>query len=251
MLSGQLFSDIIAKKATQGEPMDNIAEFLKHTKLLREIPVEIIDAHIVPKGTLERYTKGEMLIHAQQKIDDIKILISGKVNILYYYEDGSYSLATTETPPRVLALDLIATRSRRSPYFAVASEDSVVFSVPSGLILKPGEMPEPERQTILNNFLIMLSHLHMQKEKHLMALSRNGLRDRIMTYLSLQAQWKKSHCFEIPFSREEMAAYLCVNRSALSHELSLMRKEGLIDFSKNHFVLLKYSKVNKDNRYSL
>ena len=66
MLSGQLFSDIIAKKATQGEPMDNIAEFLKHTKLLREIPVEIIDAHIVPKGTLERYTKGEMLIQQRQ-----------------------------------------------------------------------------------------------------------------------------------------------------------------------------------------
>lgn len=224
--------------------MDNIAELLKHTKLLREIPFEIIDAHIVPKGTLERYTKGETLIHAQQKVDNIKILISGKVNILYYCEDGSYSLAASETPSRVLALDLIATRSKRSPYFVVASENSVVFSVPSSLILQPGDMPETERQTILNNFLIMLSHLHMQKEKHLMVLSRKGLRDRIMTYLSLQAQWKKSPCFEIPFSREELAAYLCVNRSALSHELSLMRREGLIDFSKNHFVLLKYQKTD-------
>lgn len=72
-----------------------------------------------------------------------------------------------------------------------------------------------------------------------MVLSRNGLRDRIMTYLSLQAQQKNTLSFNIPFSREEMAAYLCVNRSALSHELSMMRKEGWIDFSKNSFTLLK------------
>ena len=173
-------------------------------------------------------------------------MISGKVNILYYYEDGSYSLAASETPPRVLALDLIATRSKRSPYFAVAAEDSVVFSFPSHLILQAGSLPETERQIALNNLLIMLSHLHMQKEKHLTVLSRNGLRNRVMTYLSLQAQWKNSNSFEIPFSREELAAYLCVNRSALSHELSLMRKEGLIDFSKNHFKLLKYRETNNE-----
>ena len=224
--------------------MDNIAEFLKHTKLLRDIPSDIIDTYIVPKGALERYKKGEELIRAQEKVDNIKILISGKVNILYYFEDGSYSITASETPPRVLALDLIATRSKRSPYFAVAAEDSVVFSVSSGLILQAGDIPETERQTILDNFLIMLSHLHMQKEKRLMVLSRNGLRDRIMTYLSLQAQWKKSRYLDIPFSREELAAYLCVNRSALSHELSLMRHEGLIDFSKNHFVLLKFQEIN-------
>ena len=226
--------------------MDNVTEFLTHTKLLRDVPCEIIDTHIVPKGIFEKYKKGEELIQIQQKVENIKILISGKVNIIYYYEDGSYSLAASETPPRILALDIIATSSKRSPYFAVAAEDSVVFSLPSSLILQAGNLPETERQIALNNLLIMLSNLHMQKEKHLTVLSRNGLRDRIMTYLSLQAQWKKSHCFEIPFSREELAAYLCVNRSALSHELSLMRKEGLIDFSKNRFKLLKYRETNNE-----
>ena len=35
-----------------------------------------------------------------------------------------------------------------------------------------------------------------------------------------------------------MAAYLGVDRSALSRELSRMRQEGLITYQKNHFVLL-------------
>jgi CRP-like cAMP-binding protein len=49
---------------------------------------------------------------------------------------------------------------------------------------------------------------------------------------------RRTNTFAIPFSREELAAFLCVNRSALSHELSLMKQEKLITFRKNTFTLL-------------
>ena len=39
-------------------------------------------------------------------------------------------------------------------------------------------------------------------------------------------------------SREQMAQYLCVNRSALSNELNKMKREGLIDFKRGQFWLL-------------
>ena len=47
--------------------------------------------------------------------------------------------------------------------------------------------------------------------------------------------------FTIPFSRQELADYLGVDRSALSGELSKMQKDGLIQFRKNHFTLLEDS----------
>lgn len=220
--------------------MEKIPELLRETKLLKDTSPEIIQEYIIPKGTVVEYPKGSCLFSTQERVDTIQIVLSGRVNTVYYYADGSYSLAATVLPLRILALDLIATRTRISPYCAIAAQPCVIFSFSADAILKPGDIPESERQIMLNQLLIMLSHFHLQKEKHLMVLSRNGLRDRIMTYLSLQAQQKKSLCFLVPFSREEMAAYLCVNRSALSHELSLMRKEGWIDFSKNRFTLLKY-----------
>lgn len=220
--------------------MEKISELLSKTKLFKDTPIEIIQEYIIPKGSVAEYSKGSCLFSPQEQVDTIKIVMSGKINTVYYYADGSYSLASTVLQMRVLALDLIATRTRISPYYAIAAEPSVVFSFPADEVLKPSDIPENFRQIMLNQLLIMLSHIHLQKEKHLMVLSRNGLRDRIMTYLSLQAQQKKTFSFNIPFSREEMAAYLCVNRSALSHELSLMRKEGWIDFSKNRFTLLRY-----------
>lgn len=220
--------------------MESIASFLKQTRLLEELSLAVIERYIVPLGTIRSYEKDRYLFLSGQRVEEIHIVISGKVNSLYYYADGSYALSAVDLPLRVLALDLIATKTRIAPYCAVAAEASTVFSFPVDVVLQPGVLPETERQTVLRQLLIMLSHLHMQKEKHLMILSRNGLRDRILIYLSLQAQWKKTDSFTIPFSREELAAYLCVNRSCLSHELSVMKKEGLIDFSKNRFTLLQY-----------
>lgn len=219
------------------------AEFLKDTRVFNSLPIESIETYIVPKGIVKAYPKECVLFWTQQRVDNLMVLISGKVNTLYYYADGSYSLAGTILPSRVLGLDLIATRTRISPYNAVAAEDSVVFMLPADIVLKAGELPETYRQQILSQLIVLLSHSQLQKEKHLMALSRNGLRERIMTYLSLQAQQKKSASFTIPFSREEMAAYLCVNRSALSHELGRMQKEGLITFRKNRFTLLQYEQT--------
>ena len=46
-----------------------------------------------------------------------------------------------------------------------------------------------------------------------------------------------SNEFDIPFDREHLAGYLNVERSALSNELGKMKREGLIDFKKNHFVI--------------
>ena len=45
--------------------------------------------------------------------------------------------------------------------------------------------------------------------------------------------------FDIPFSRQQLANYLSVDRSALSNELSKMQKDGLLKAERNHFILLR------------
>ncbi len=57
----------------------------------------------------------------------------------------------------------------------------------------------------------------------------------MLAYLSSQAQMSGAHDFTIPFSRQELADYLNVDRSALSNELGKMQREGLMEFKKNRF----------------
>ena len=59
-------------------------------------------------------------------------------------------------------------------------------------------------------------------------VSKKKLRDRIMTYLQIQESELGVSAFSLELSREQLAEELCVNRSALSNELSKMQKDGII-----------------------
>ena len=98
-------------------------------------------------------------------------------------------------------------------------------------------LAEEQRLQVLSRLLQMISNENLKREYRLAILSRKGLRERILTYLTMQADKRHTSSFMVPFTREELASYLCVNRSALSHELSRMQQEGLITFRKNRFIL--------------
>ena len=70
-------------------------------------------------------------------------------------------------------------------------------------------------------------------------LSKRTTREKLLAYLAVQAQQNHSREFTIPFDRQGLADYLCVERSALSAEISRLRKEGLLETDRSFFRLCK------------
>lgn len=218
--------------------MDEIMEILQRNRLFANVPAEVIRLAIVPHGNVKTCAAGSNLFLPLDRVSRVQVLLSGKIKLVYYMENGEQDIRNLILPPKLIGADLICTRTQLSPYQATAVERSAVFSFPAEVILRQGIMPEAERLICINNLLQILSNVNMQNEYRLAILTRSGLRERIMVYLTMQANKAQSNTFRISFSREEMASFLRVNRSALSHELSLLRQEGIIDFSKNEFTLL-------------
>ena len=71
----------------------------------------------------------------------------------------------------------------------------------------------------------------------MMHIAPKSIRERLLSYFSEQAIENRSPRFSIPFSRQQLADYLGVDRSALSNELSKMQRDGLITYRKNDFLL--------------
>ena len=69
--------------------------------------------------------------------------------------------------------------------------------------------------------------------------SAKNVRGRLLTYLSGEAARQGKTEFDIPFNRQQLADYLEVDRAALSKVLARMRDEGVIDFDRSTFRLLK------------
>ena len=69
-------------------------------------------------------------------------------------------------------------------------------------------------------------------------LSRRTTREKLLSYLAEQAERAGSRTFAIPFNRQELADYLCVERSAMSAQLGKLRDEGILRFQGSRFELL-------------
>lgn len=217
--------------------MEELIACLKENDLFSDFSETLIRDLILPHRQIQEYRKGVLVIAPQQKVNRFGIVLTGKIHLMHIFSEGNYSLMFSLGPGELLGADLIFTRSQLSPYHAMATTDTRVVYFPGPLVTQPGMLPEKYQLALSQRLAAWISTMNMKKEYRLAILSQNGLRERITTYLTMQASRRQKTAFSIPYSREELAAFLCVNRSALSHELSRMQQEGLISFRKNYFCL--------------
>lgn len=90
---------------------------------------------------------------------------------------------------------------------------------------------------LVENMVLMIARKNLGFIKKIDVVSKLRIREKILTFLSQQAASAGSSTFTLPMNRVKMAEYLCVDRSALTRELSKMQEEGLICFEKNRFTL--------------
>ncbi len=100
---------------------------------------------------------------------------------------------------------------------------------------------------IIRNLLGELAEKNLRFSEKLTHMGQRSTRTKLMSYFSAEAQRLGKYEFDIPFSRQQLADYLGVERSGLSLALGKMRCEGLLDFRKSHFVL----KVSQSDRTAL
>ena len=86
--------------------------------------------------------------------------------------------------------------------------------------------------------LKILAQRNMLLNSKINLLSQRTIREKLLSYFSMIIMQNKSKKFRIPFSRNQLAEFICVDRSALSRELSKMKEEGLLKFEKDDFELL-------------
>lgn len=219
--------------------MDSMVRLLKQNEIFEDIPDEVLEREILPFGQFQTVPKGKHLIMAQEELNVFGIIVEGKINIQYIEDNGNFRIMDILEKGDTFGLDMLFTRTRTAPYHAIAGKSSQVIFFPAAMILRRNMLPDEVYLELLKKILLIISNENVRKEYRLAILSQKGLRDRVMTFLTMQASKRKTNTFSIPFSRNEMAAYLCVNRTSLSHELSVMEQEGIIRFERNTFTLMR------------
>ena len=84
----------------------------------------------------------------------------------------------------------------------------------------------------------VLAKKNLAFHKKLEITSKRTTREKLLSYLEMEAKSRNTPVFTIPFDRQALADYLGVDRSGLSLEIAKLRKEGVLKSTKNHFELL-------------
>lgn len=219
--------------------MEKMTDSLIKTKLFSGLGKEDIVA-LLPLLHLQitQHEKGTILVNLDDTIDYVGIVLSGELSI--YKEDvyGHLNLIRKAKAYKLYGIEVACTPTQISPLVISCFSDAQVLTFPFHLIGSPSVIPDRLRCMMLKNILELVANVNMRQLYKIDILSKKSLRDRIILYLCLQSKRKMTKEFSIPFNREEFAAYLCVDRSALSRELGRMQDEGLIQFEKNRFIIL-------------
>ena len=115
--------------------------------------------------------------------------------------------------------------------FVTASECKVLF-MPFDRILHSCNLSCVFHHRLIENMVRLIADKNVQFLERLEVASKRTLREKILSFLSAQAEFHDNREFVISMGRLELADYLCVDRSALTRELSNMEADGLIEYEK-------------------
>ncbi len=184
-----------------------------------------------------RLAKGEALLHTGEKADRIGVVLSGSLAVSTYDLSGRRTLIKRIGPAEIVAAAQALAGSDTMSVDVEADEDSDVLTLKSDRILAPCENACAFHARLVRNLMQSLAAKTLELNRKIDILSHRSTQDRLMAYLHAVAQQKGTDDFDIPFNRQQLADFLCVERSALSAEISRLSTLGLIASRKNHFWL--------------
>lgn len=168
----------------------------------------------------------------------IGIVLSGTAQIVQIDYYGNRSLLSSIYKSEVFGEAFACAGVKSIPVTVVASEPCEIMLIDSDHILHTCSNNCAFHRQLIFNLMKDLARKTIMFHQRIEVTSKRTTREKLLSYLALEAKRASSNSFDIPYDRQELADYLEVERSGLSAEISKLRKEGILKSNKSHFELL-------------
>lgn len=185
----------------------------------------------------EEYGKNEMIYLAGNPFDFVGVVISGKVQVVREDYFGNKSIITEIGAGEIFGEAFACAERNEAGVSVYAAADCVVAKINYKKIITVCKKSCPFHNRLIFNMLQIMAQNNLRLQRKIEIISHKTTREKLLSYLTTEAERAKSGTFTIPFNRQQLAEYLNVDRSAMSKELCKMRDEGVLQFSKDRFTL--------------
>lgn len=183
----------------------------------------------------KNYKKNSAIIQFNSKISSIGIVLDGSVEVVR--EDISGDIVTVGKLKEngIFGEALVCANIEKSPISVIASSKCEILFIPYEKVIAPCQNACYFHKQLVKNILKVISRKNLDLNLQIDLLGKRTTKEKLLTYLRTQMAETGNNKFFIPLNRNELAEFLCVDRSAMSRELCSLRDEGIIKFNKNYF----------------
>ena len=219
--------------------MENYLMLLQKSPLFAGCSDEEIQAMATCLDARERtLAKDAFVFRAGDEPRSIYFILSGSMHIVDEDFWGNRSIIETMGRNALFGEAYALVSAEKHLVSVIAAENSTILEIDPVRLLETCLHGCPSHSEVIKNVARILSEKIVRLTEKLGHIAQRSLREKILSYLSKCARQAQSNTFYIPYSRQQLADYLCVDRSALSHELSKLCSSGMLRYRKNFFELL-------------
>lgn len=202
----------------------------------------------------KRFARGETVIAEGDRVESIGIVAAGSVRITRTDLDGNRMIIATFGIGSLFGESFACAGIPRAPVSVIAETDVSAVFLPFSRLLRTCEAACGFHTRLIENLMRMLARKNLVLNSRIEIAGMRSIREKLKGYVmrlareqggagtpgnsdSPAAAVSRAVTVELPFSRGELAEYLCVDRSALSRELGRMREEGLLEIDGRRLTL--------------
>lgn len=208
--------------------------------LFRGVRPEELEQILARLDARERqFDGGEIIWMAGDRAESVGVVLSGRVQVLREERWGARTLLTELGRGELFGETFACAPGpeKTLPVTVAAASPCSVLLLDYRRMVSPGAEDFAFHHRLVENMLGILAEKNLMLNRRLVHLSRRSTREKLLSYLREQSAAQGGGTFTIPFNRQELADYLCVDRSAMSAALSKLRREGVLETSRSRFRL--------------
>ena len=179
------------------------------------------------KAREKEYQRGETVIEPGSSITELGLVLSGSVQVWQMDYWGHQTLIHRLERMDVFA-ESFAIARQRIPLGVTAAEPSRVLFLSADTLIRPCGSGCSSHNILNMNWARMLAQKNISLTDNIRHLSKRSIHNKLISYLSDLAARQGSSRVVPPLCRQDLADFLCVDRSAMTRCLYQMQDEGIL-----------------------
>lgn len=218
--------------------MKNYIQDLKNCKLFTGIKAEELSAMLeCLSAKISDFDKNKNVLKEGTILHQFGVLLEGKIQFVQYDYFGNRNILSTLLPFQIFG-EAFSYVNTNLPFNVETVEKSKILFLNSTKLATPCHNNCLFHKKLINNLLYIIANKNVEMTQKVECMSKRTTKEKIMAFLNIESVKNNSREFEITLDRQSLADYLGVERSAMSAEISKLRKEKVIECDKNKFKIL-------------